>query len=206
LSVRPIIGFTILAAGIVISPAATAQESNVIVCRIDIEPVHVYTDPIRLKSMKHETYQRVRKLWQSIALNQYGKGADQMKRWDDRSCDIISDYDAFVRSNFSGFSYKTFKRVPFPVERIYDGSAVAESEPSLRVRKAGGPPRADIIIEDAKPTQATPAQLAQMRLTAQREYAARAAKAAADHARHDAEIQARIKKFFEEAKKRGNAQ
>jgi hypothetical protein len=63
-----------------------------------------------------------------------------------------------------------------------------------------------ILIEDKKPTQASAAQLAELRLQAQREYAAKAAKAAAESARNNADIQAKIAKAVEEARKRGNKQ
>lgn len=64
----------------------------------------------------------------------------------------------------------------------------------------------DIIIQDATPTQATPEQMAASLLQSQREDAARMAKAAAESARNNADIQAKIARAVEEARKRGNKQ
>lgn len=64
----------------------------------------------------------------------------------------------------------------------------------------------DIVIQDATPTKATPEQVAASLLQSQREDAARMAKAAAESARNNADIQAKLKKAVEEARKRGNAQ
>ena len=63
-----------------------------------------------------------------------------------------------------------------------------------------------IVIQDATPTQASPEQRAAALLQSQREDAARMAKAAAESARNNADLQAKIAKAVEEARKRGNKQ
>ncbi|MBB6425409.1 hypothetical protein [Sphingopyxis sp. JAI128] len=66
--------------------------------------------------------------------------------------------------------------------------------------------RADIVIQDATPARATPEEMAASLLQSKRKEAAQMAKAAAESARNNADIKAKIAKAVEEARKRGNAQ
>lgn len=134
------------------------------------------------------------------------KGQSSPGAWTpgDLSCNIAKD-----RSHVMSQKYEPLRNAYYvQTDWTMDGPVMLSgADPVPVVRAASGSySGGSITIEDAAPPVIPAAEMARQRLQGQREEAARMAKAAAEAASYNAEIQAKIAKFFEEAKKRGAAQ
>jgi hypothetical protein len=193
----------VLAAGLPAPLAAQVQEQPVqyVVCHLIRAPVVVRSQIFKYDRAK---FRAVLEHWDEFLSRSYGIPLQEIQRSSlgDKSCTVRREAERIYFDSSPGTFYSRFKEVHFPIEDL-----LAERNEPLPSRPAlGDPPRGHIVIQDATPTQATPEQRAAALLQSQREDAARMAKAAAESARSNADIQAKIAKAVEEARKRGNKQ
>ena len=191
-----------LALGLSAPVAAQDRELPVqnVVCHIIQTPVvvrsQIFTfDPNRTKFMA------VIEHWDEFISKTYGLPLREVQqiRYGDKSCRGGHQMNL---DTSPGTFYSRFEEVHFPIEELL----AERNEPLPSQPGSGEPARGHIVIQDATPTQASPEQQAAALLQSQREDAARMAKAAAESARHNADLQAKIAKAVEEARKRGNKQ